>query len=136
MLNIDVRVRAFMNSNIVGVERGKSIKLAAKRMAESGISSIIITDERSRPVGIITERDIVQRVVAMGKNTDRAVEEVMSSPLITVDSLATLGEAGNLMIQKKIKRLLIKENERIIGIVTQSDIQRGILETFNSLLLT
>jgi signal-transduction protein with cAMP-binding, CBS, and nucleotidyltransferase domain len=136
MLNMDVRVRAFMTSNVAGVEGSKSIKEAAKRMVDSGISSIIVTDGRLRPIGIVTERDIVQRVVAGGKNPDRPVEEVMSSPLITVDPLTTLGEAANIMVQKKIKRLLVKEDERIVGIVTQTDIQRGMLETFNSLLLT
>lgn len=125
-----------MTPNIVGVEARKSIKEAAKRMVDSGISSIIITDRRLRPIGIITERDIVQRVVAAGKNPDRPVEEVMSSPLITVDALTTLGEASKIMVEKKIKRLLVKEGEKILGIVTQTDIQRGMLETFNSLLLT
>jgi signal-transduction protein with cAMP-binding, CBS, and nucleotidyltransferase domain len=136
MLNIDVRVRAFMTPIIVGAEGSKSIKEAAKKMVDSGISSIIVTDARLRPIGIVTERDIVQRVVAAGKNPDRSVEEVMSSPLIIVDPLATLGEAADIMIQKKIKRLLVKEDERIIGIISQTDIQRGMLGTFNSLLLT
>jgi signal-transduction protein with cAMP-binding, CBS, and nucleotidyltransferase domain len=136
MLNLGVRVRAFMNPNIIRIEGSKSIKDAARKMVEAGISSILVTDDRGRPIGIVTERDIVQRVISAGKNPDRRVEEIMSSPLITVGPLATFGEAAQIMIERKIKRLLVKEDENILGIITQTDVQRGMLDTFNSLLLT
>jgi signal-transduction protein with cAMP-binding, CBS, and nucleotidyltransferase domain len=125
-----------MNPNMVWIEGGKSIKETATKMVEKGISSILVTDNRSRPIGIVTERDIVQRVVSAGKNPERRVEEIMSSPLITVDPLVTFGEAAQIMIEKKIKRLLVKEGENILGIITQTDVQKGMIDTFNSLLLT
>lgn len=136
MLNLGVRVRAFMTPNVIGIEGSKSIKDAARRMVEASASSVLITDNRGRPIGIVTERDVVQRVVSAGKNSDRPVEEVMSSPLVTVDPLVTFGEAAQVMIERKIKRLLVKEDDKIVGIITQTDVQRGMLDTFNSLLLT
>ncbi|HZW58453.1 MAG TPA: CBS domain-containing protein [Nitrososphaerales archaeon] len=124
-----------MSPKMIVVEGGESIKDAARKMTEANISSIIVTDSRGRPMGIVTERDIVQRVIAADKNPERRVEEVMSSPLITTDSIATLGEAAQTMVEKKVKRLLVKENENIVGIITQSDLQRGMMQTFSSLLL-
>ncbi len=135
MLNIGVRVRAFMTTKMDAVEVGSSVKEAVKKMVEAEIESVLVT-ERGDPVGIITERDILRRVVYAGANTDKRVEEIMSHPLITVDPLATLGEAAQIMLQKKIRRLLVKQGEKIIGIITERDIQRAFMETFNALLIT
>jgi CBS domain-containing protein len=59
----------------------------------------------------------------------------MSKPLITINADATLGEAAEIMIKKKIRRLLVKQNEKIIGIITQRDLQRLMADTFRSLLI-
>ncbi len=135
MLNIGVRVRAFMTTKMDAVEVGSSVKEAVKKMVETEIESVLVT-ERGDPIGIITERDILRRVVYAGANTDKRVEEIMSHPLITVDPLATLGEAAQIMLQKKIRRLLVKQGEKTIGIITERDIQRAFMETFNALLIT
>ncbi|MCL4436505.1 MAG: CBS domain-containing protein [Thaumarchaeota archaeon] len=135
MLNIGVRVRAFMNTKMDAVEVGGSVKEAVKKMVDAEIESVLVT-KGGDPIGIITERDILQRVVYAGANTDKRVEEIMSHPLITVDPLATLGDAAQIMLQKKIRRLLVKEGEKIVGIITQRDLQRAFMETFNTLLLT
>jgi signal-transduction protein with cAMP-binding, CBS, and nucleotidyltransferase domain len=106
-------------------------------MIEKGVSSILVTDNRGRPIGIVTDRDTVQkRVVSAGKNPERRVEEIMSSSLITVGILITFGEAAQTMIEKEIKRLLVKEDENILGVINQTDVQKGMLDTFNSLLLS
>ncbi len=134
MLNVSVRVRAYMNSKTQTIDSRKSIKEAARKMADLEIGSIVVTENRE-PVGIVTERDVLRRVLSAGKNPNRPVREVMSTPLITVDSVATLGEAAELMIQKRIRRLLVKEGDRFVGIITERDIQKALMETFNTLLL-
>ncbi|MCL5317365.1 MAG: CBS domain-containing protein [Thaumarchaeota archaeon] len=124
-----------MNTKMDAVEVGGSVKEAVKKMVDAEIESVLVT-KGGDPIGIITERDILQRVVYAGANTDKRVEEIMSHPLITVDPLATLGDAAQIMLQKKIRRLLVKEGEKIVGIITQRDLQRAFMETFNTLLLT
>ena len=124
-----------MNTKLETVEVGTTVRDAVKKMVKKDIGSVLITKE-GNPVGIITERDILRKLVSPTDTLDRSVEDMMSSPLVTVRPLATLGEAAELMVQKKIRRLPVKDGEKIVGIVTQRDLQRALMETFNSLLLT
>ncbi len=135
MFNVGVRVRAIMNTKIEALEVGSTVRDAVKRMVEREIGSVVITKDGA-PIGIITERDILRRLAYPEDTLDRGVEEIMSGPLVTVDPLATIGEAADLMVQKKIRRLLVKDGQNIVGILTQRDLQRALMETFNALLLT
>ncbi len=123
-----------MTTKLETVEVGSTVREAVKTMVEKGIGSVLIT-KNGVPVGIITERDILRRLVYAEDTPGRLVENLMSGPLITVGPLATLGEAAEVMQQKKIRRLLVKDGEDIVGMVTQRDLQRALLETFNALLL-
>jgi CBS domain-containing protein len=60
----------------------------------------------------------------------------MSKPLITIEADATIGEAAEMMLKKKIRRLLVKQNDKYIGIITQRDLQILMIDTFRSLLIT
>lgn len=124
-----------MNPKLEALEVGSTVRDAVKKMVEREIGCVVITKDGA-PIGIITERDILRRLVFRGETLDKPVEELMSGPLITVGPLATLGEAADLMVQKKIRRLLIKDGEKIVGIITQRDLQKALMETFNALLLT
>jgi len=108
---------------------------AVKRMVEADIGSVLVT-QNQEPIGIITERDILRRVVYARESTEKPVEEIMSGPLITVDHLATIGDAAQIMVERRVRRLLVKEDGRIVGIVTQRDLQKALAETFDALLLT
>jgi CBS domain-containing protein len=135
LFNVNVRVRALMNTKIEALEVGSSVRDAVKNMVERDIGSVVITKDGA-PIGIITERDVLRRLVYAGETLDKPVEEIMSGPLITVGPLATLGDAAELMVQKKIRRLLIKDGEKVVGIITQRDLQKALMETFDALLLT
>jgi CBS domain-containing protein len=135
LFNVNVRIRALMNTKLEALEIGSTVRDAVKKMVERDIGCVVIT-RGGAAVGIITERDILRRLVYRGDTLDTPVEALMSGPLITVGPLATLGEAAELMVQKKIRRLLIKDGEKIVGIVTQRDLQKALMETFNALLLT
>jgi CBS domain-containing protein len=135
LFNVNVRVRALMNTKLEALELGSKVRDAVKRMVERDIGCVVIT-RAGTPIGIITERDILRRLIGPEEILDRPVEDLMSAPLVTVGPLATLGEAAELMVQKKIRRLLIKDGEKIVGIVTQRDLQKALMETFNALLLT
>jgi signal-transduction protein with cAMP-binding, CBS, and nucleotidyltransferase domain len=73
-------------------------------------------------MGIVTERDFVTKVAAEGRPLFTEIAEVMSSPLITINSEETIWEASEMMKEKGIHKLPVKENEQIIGIVTATDI--------------
>ena len=74
--------------------------------------------------GIVTERDFVTKVAAEDRPLFTEISEVMSSPLITIDSEETIWEASEMMKEKGIHKLPVKEDEKIVGIVTTTDIVR------------
>jgi len=82
---------------------------------------VIILHDKN-PVGIITERDFVTKVAAEGRPLFTYISEVMSSPLIMIDSEETIWEASELMKEKQIHKLPVKENDQIVGVVTTTDI--------------
>lgn len=133
-LNLSVRVRAAMSKNIVSVEAERSIRSSVKTMVKNDLGSVVVTKD-GEPVGIVTERDIMKSIGYGKVNLDTQVGEIMSKPLISVGSDATLGEAADMMIKRKVRRLLVKEDSKYVGIITQRDLQRLMTDTFKSLLL-
>ena len=134
-LNLTVRVKAAINRDIITLDKDLSVKSAIKLMVHRNIGSVVITGERSRPIGIVTERDILKSIEYRRTKPETKVEEIMSEPLISVEANATLGEAAEMMIKKKIRRLLVTQNDKYIGIITQRDLQRLMTDTFRSLLI-
>ncbi len=133
-MGIVFAVRHIMTKNIISVKKSASIVKAASIMVENDIGSIVVTKNRN-PVGIITEKDIVKECCAKklcGGNLK--VEEIMSAPLITIDADASLGEAAMLMSDNRIRRLLVTEKEKIVGIVTERDVLRATLSYFESVI--
>jgi len=134
-LNVTVRVRAVMSKDMISIEKDLRIRSAIKTMVRKGVGSVVITSQ-GRPVGIVTERDILKSLAyRKAVRPDTPVEVVMSKPLISINSTKTIGDAAEMMIRHKIRRLLVKENDRYVGIVTQRDLQRAMTDTFRSLLL-
>ena len=130
---ISATVRDVTTRKLVSVDENDAVYDAVVLMTTEDIGAIIVTSVR-KPVGILTERDLMKKVLLEGldpKNTK--VGEVMSAPLITIGSDASLGEATQLMQLRKIRRLLVEEKGRIVGIITQRDLERGTLEYFSAL---
>ncbi|MBS7646659.1 MAG: CBS domain-containing protein [Candidatus Bathyarchaeia archaeon] len=130
---IAVRVRDVMTEGLISVEKTEPVIKAINLMVEKDIGAVVVT-EKGKPVGILTERDIMKKVCPKELCTRKvSVGEIMSQPLITVDADAKLGEAASLMIEKGVRRLLVAEKGKIVGIVTQRDLMRGTLDTFVAL---
>jgi signal-transduction protein with cAMP-binding, CBS, and nucleotidyltransferase domain len=98
-----------------------TIKDAAVIMDDSNVGCIIVTKENS-PIGILTERDFVKRVSAKEKPLSTHLSEVMSTPLITVSPDETIWEAAEIMKENKIHKIPVQQNNKIIGILTSTDI--------------
>jgi predicted transcriptional regulator len=134
-LNLTVRVKAIMSKNMVSIEKGLSIRSAIKTMVRRNVGSVVIT-AHGKPIGIVTERDILKSLAyRKAIRPDTNVEVVMSKPLIAINYNKTIGDAAELMAKHNIRRLLVKENGKYVGIVTQRDLQSAMTDTFKSLLL-
>ncbi|HHH84275.1 MAG TPA: CBS domain-containing protein [Thermoplasmatales archaeon] len=121
-MRTEATIRDIMNVNPVIVSRKATVMDAAKEMKGEGVGSIIIVDDGT-PVGIVTESDILRKVVAEGKHpSEITVEEIMSSPPITVSPDAGVEEVIKLMGRNKIRRLPVMENGKLAGMVTERDL--------------
>ena len=114
-------VNQVMSKNVLTADKSTTLQEAAQSMKESNVGCVIVTNN-ANPVGIVTERDFVTKVAAEGRHPSTEIMEVMSSPLITIDSEETIWEASEMMKERGIHKLPVKENEQIVGIVTTTDI--------------
>ena len=105
---------------------GKTAQDIANLMTKKKVDSIIVIDKKSQPFGIITERDMVKRVCLKNVPAGRiGVEELMSSPLITIMSYDSVETASRIMTKNKIKRLaVLEEDNRITGLLSVTDITK------------
>lgn len=128
-----MRVGDLVQRKLVTIDQDDAVYNAVVMMAAANIGAIVATSF-GKPVGIVTERDLMRKVTLQGLNPkDVEVKAVMSSPLIAVGPDSSIGEAALIMQTKGIRRLLIKEGDDITGIVTQRDLERGVLEYFSAL---
>jgi len=118
-------VRDFMSRDIKTVRPDATVKEAVGKMNKFRISSIIVM-EGKRPVGIITERDILERIVEpCMEPTAIKAKDIMSSPVISTSPEVSIEDAARLMSTKKIKKLVVIENGKLVGIVTSMDLIRA-----------
>jgi CBS domain-containing protein len=117
------RIAEAMTSNPNAIESDRSVAYAAKMMKQEdvGIAPVV---ESGRLVGVLTDRDIVVRVVAEGKDPDSVrARDVASSNVVTVDPQQDLDEALKLMARYQIRRLpVVEEDGRLVGVVAQADV--------------
>lgn len=119
--------REIMNTSLVHLEHGTSVNEAAQIMAGQHIGSIIVT-ANGYPIGIVTETDLT-KAVAGGKDLNKLfIEEIMSSPLFSTSPDADMTEVASTMTINRIKKMPVLEHQRVIGIITQTDIIKHILE--------
>ena len=118
-----VLVRDVMSKSVRVVRPDSSVKEVVATMNKFDIGSIVVV-QGERPVGIITERDILRRIVepCLAPETLTA-RQVMTSPVITIDENASIDEAARLMAKKGVKKLLVtRNNDQLVGILTFTDI--------------
>ena len=141
MTQTESAVSKVMSKAVLAVELNTNAKDCAKAMAKRGVSCAVVTQSGSA-VGIVTERDLVSKVMAESIDAkDVLVRDIMSTPLITVSPDASLTSAAELMAQYRVRRLVVvDQNGSLVGIVTTGDIARSLAEkhgyreaTFNAM---
>jgi len=122
----ELKVSDVMTSSVVTVKPDETIVDAARKMAENKIGSVVVVDDKGIIIGILTEGDIVRRVVARGLDPSQTpVEAVMTKNPITIFEDADLAAAAELMREKGVGHLpVVNEEGRLVGIITRSDIVR------------
>lgn len=111
----------------VNINDNPSALDVAKLMAKHRIGSIVVTEGNNKnPVGLVTERDIIKKVTAQNKSADQvAVRHIMSSPVITVQSIDSIDTAAETIAENRIKRLVVLEQDgSMVGILSVSDIAK------------
>jgi CBS domain-containing protein len=122
---VSLKAGIVMAKEVITIREDASVKEAADIMNQAEIGSIIAT-RRGKAVGIVTERDLLKRIVAEGKNAKKTkVQDIMSAPLISIPPDMDIEEAARLMFEKKIKKLLILDHNRLVGLVSLTDIARA-----------
>ena len=111
-----------MNTDVVSIQRQATVTEAAKAMASDKISCIVVVEDDG-VVGVFTEKDLLKKVVALQKDpTQTRIEEVMSSPVTTIPPDYSVFSAAKTMEKKRIRRLVVVEDKKLCGIVTQTNI--------------
>ena len=124
-MTTSMSVRNVMSEKLEKIIENMSAQEAAKKMGAVNTSSLLVTDFNDKPVGIITERDLVRRVVANDANSKTVViKEIMSSPIATIDANSSVEAAADLMMQNQVRHLLVVDDEDVnkpLGIITSTD---------------
>jgi len=120
-----IPVRDIMTTRVKTAKTDSTIMEVVRKMNKFDVGSIIILDSAAKSVGIITERDVLRKIVEPQLPPDAVkAMQIMSSPLVTIGSDAGVEQAARLMIERKIKKLPVVEGGKLVGIVTSMDIMR------------
>jgi CBS domain-containing protein len=126
-------VTDLMRKKLITIEESASVQQAAKKMMDENVSSLLVVDENNRPIGLITERDLARKVCIKDAYTSKiTTRDIMSSPLITIESGSSPSEAVDIMLQNNVRHLLVVDNNKSsrhknkpIGIITPLDFTRS-----------
>lgn len=131
-------VADIMSSPVITIDGEANVKNAAILMTDRRIGSIVIV-ERGQALGIVTERDMLERVVSPCRDPCvTKMKEIMSSPIITVSKETSILDAMRKMRENYISRLVVMDDDKLLGIVSERDVIRAVsiasLTSFSTLL--
>ncbi len=113
-------VKDFMTTNVITIDVLMTVLDAAKLMHQQDVGDLVVTEGKV-PKGIVTERDLVRRVMANKKPLDTKVSEIMSDPLITIEEESSLRDAARKMVKYRVRRLPVMKKNVLVGIIVTSD---------------
>ena len=116
-----ILVRDIMTKAIISVNTKTTVLQVAKMMENGGIGAVLVKKD-GHLSGIITDRDYATKIVSHNLSSDTPVEQIMSSPLITINCDESISAAAKRMTSKKIRKLAVTDNGKIIGLITSTDL--------------
>ena len=118
-----ITVKDWMSKPVMTVKPGISVKEAADIMAKHNIGSVVISNDGKTVDGIVTERDLLKRIIAQGQDPKAIkVDDMMTKKVLTVDSDTSLLEISKIMSKNNLRRIIVTERNKMIGIVTSRDL--------------
>ena len=121
-----MRVKDCMSENVVWVTGNNTIYDVAKLMNENHIGSIPVCDNNNNLVGIVTDRDIVLRTIACGKDVRQTkVTDIMTTEVIKTSKDTEVSWVANIMAKNQIRRVPVVEDEKLVGIISIGDLARN-----------
>ncbi len=128
----EILVKDIMNKSLISVDSSTTVFQIANLMEKGGIGAILVKKDNT-PTGIITDRDFAIKITTQKLPLDTPIDKVASYPLITIDSSESILVAANLMSSKKIRKLAVVNDVKVIGIITSTDLVNQLaLATDNS----
>jgi CBS domain-containing protein len=116
------QVRDIMGKNVITIEKDQTVHQAANLMKENDISFLVIV-ENGDPVGVLTERDFVQKFCTNNKKSvEMKISEIMSYKFRSVEPTTEIEGAIQKMLNNNIRRLLVLDNKKLVGVITQTDL--------------
>ena len=148
MIMAAISIGGLMTERLKTIESSSTAHEASKKMRDNNISSLVVVDNKNnnKPIGIVTERDLVRKVCVNDANSSKMlIKNIMSSPLVTIDSRSSVEVAADIMTQNKVRHLLVVEENpdttnsedddcnitRPLGIITPSDFVGYLKENLN-----
>jgi len=120
-------VKQVMNNSVISIDSSVTATDAAKMMEDTGVGAIVVL-EKNMPIGLVTDRDFAIKITAHSYPIDTPVRRIMSSPLISIDPNSDLWVASDLMSTRKVRKLPVIDDDRVVGIITSSDIIKHIAD--------
>jgi len=114
-------VKDIMNKSVISANPSTTVFQIANLMEKGGIGAILVKKNNSH-AGIITDRDFAIKITTQKLSLDTPIDKVASYPLVTINSNESILVAANLMSSKKIRKLAVVEDEKIVGIITSTDL--------------
>ncbi|HMH09075.1 MAG TPA: CBS domain-containing protein [Candidatus Nitrosopolaris rasttigaisensis] len=117
-----------MRKKLESIEETTNIQEAAKKMKDKNVSSLVVVDMRGKPMGLVTERDLVRKVCINDVRSSTVTsKEIMSFPLITIEASSSPSAAADMMLKNNVRHLLVVDEGSLnkpIGIITPLDFTR------------
>jgi CBS domain-containing protein len=114
-------VKDIMNNSLISADSATTVFQIANLMAKGGIGAIIVKKDNI-PAGMITDRDFAIKITTQKLPLDTPIDKVASYPLTTINLNETILVAASMMSSKKLRKLAVVENEKVIGIITSTDL--------------
>ncbi len=116
-----ILVKDIMAKTLISVNPATTALHIAKMMEQGGIGAILVK-ENENLVGIVTDRDFATKIAANNLPFDTPVQKIMSSPLVTINYDQSISAAAEIMTSKKIRKLAVSDNGKIVGLITSTDL--------------
>ena len=117
----ETKIKDVMTKALTSVDPATSLSQVSKIMEQGGMGSILVKKD-GVPSGIITDRDFAIKIAAYGVSMNTPVEKIATFPLETINSNDSILNAAKVMSEKKIRKLAVVEEEKVVGIITSTDL--------------